>query len=175
MLAPLASLQTPSASNPSQARGLLQTAPYASARSARRFHAARIGVRLADDRTTPQGARLATTVGGGGLLCFSLAPLGRRAPRVPLGGSVGLLQPAAKPTGSALPSPAYRRQTSTSPPPLACPPQARPCAWARSTRLAPDTVCTKPLTGSGIGADGVFRFGSLRSPFPCGTYRCQAC
>ena len=47
LLAPLASLQTPSASNPSQARGLLQTAPYASARSARRFHAARIGGRLA--------------------------------------------------------------------------------------------------------------------------------
>ena len=50
MLAPLASLQTPSAPNPSQARGSVQTVSSASARSARRFHAARIGVRLADVR-----------------------------------------------------------------------------------------------------------------------------
>lgn len=45
----------------------------------------------------PTGARLAPPGGGGGLLCYSLAPLGRRAPRGPLGGTVGLLQPAVKP------------------------------------------------------------------------------
>ena len=80
MLTPLASRQTPSAPNPSQAPGSVQTTSSASARSARRFHAARIGVRLADARKTPQGARLAPPVGGGGLLSFSLPPLGRCAP-----------------------------------------------------------------------------------------------
>ena len=81
LLAPLASLQTPSAPNPSQARGSVQTTPFASARSARRFHAARIGERLAGVRNATQGARLAPTGGGGGLLCCSLASLGRRAPK----------------------------------------------------------------------------------------------
>ena len=60
MLAPLASLQTPSAPNPSQAPGSVQTVSSASARSARRFHAARIGVRLADARPVTVGARLSS-------------------------------------------------------------------------------------------------------------------
>ena len=151
MLAPLASLQTPSAPNPSQARGLLQTAPYASARSARRFHAARIGGWLAGVRSTICAPVSPLRVACGGLLCCSLAVCGRCAPQ-----GYGLSVAACSPGRSK-----GRLGLQAAPAPL----QPRYARLPRSRHHTPTLRRLNPAPRLAVGTSG-----GLRPPHPrsCG-------